>query len=334
MKSILTSIFSGLLFLLSAGTASSQDSISERSQMLDIKLQLLDSKLDLLDTKIKLWESKPKELDIKLSELDSRIEKMDFEPDEVNRRLNELDSMVRISLERPVTTIPAQESYRNIEPSEQTEEPYFNPSFNSAIMLDPARLPEGTFSLSYERVIDPRFSVNLTGMATYSTDRGISNFYFSNQSFALYNSAMDRYDSYAGEVMSGGGFNVQFRNYLMANHPGKKRAPLGLYAAPQFMYRLMKIRGYYSEVEPVFGTPQYELVKKEVHQHLRILAGGVVLGMKIPLMKVLAIDVFAGGNIRLAKYKDEDGFTKYKNWLNIDFSGVSPVAGISVGILK
>jgi hypothetical protein len=145
---------------------------------------------------------------------------------------------------------------------------------------------------------------------------------------------MDRYDSYAGEVMSGGGFNVQFRNYLMANHPKKKSAPLGLYAAPQFMYRLMKIRGYYSEVEPVPGTPQYELVKKEVHQHLRILAGGVVLGMKIPVMKVLAVDIFAGGNIRLAKYKDEEGFTKYKNWLNIDFSGVSPVAGISIGILK
>ncbi|MGE5419901.1 MAG: hypothetical protein ACM3UT_06925 [Chloroflexota bacterium] len=334
MKPIFISILSGIMFLSFTGAVHSQDSISQRSQMLDIKLQLLDSKLDLLDTKIKLWESKPKELDIKLSDLDSRIERMDFEPAEVNRRLDELDSMVRLSLERPATVSPVQESYSRIEQVDQTEEPFFNPSYKSAIMLDPARLPEGTFSLSYERVIDPRFSVNLTGMATYSTDRGISNFYFSNQSFALYNSAMDRYDSYAGEVMSGGGFNVQFRNYLMANHPRKKSAPLGLYAAPQFMYRLMKIRGYYSEVEPVFGTPQYELVKKEVHQHLRILAGGVVLGMKIPVMKVLAVDVFAGGNIRLAKYKDEDGFTKYKNWLNIDFSGVSPVAGISVGILK
>lgn len=331
MKSILFSILSMTFFLAFGVNANSQDSTTQKSEMLDVKLQLLDSKLDLLDTKIKLWESKPKELDIKLSELDSRIKQMDFNPDELNRRIGELDSMVKISLDRPVPASPDQQVYRI---AEETEEPVFNPSYKSAIMLDPARLPEGTFSLSYERVIDPRFSVNLTGMATYSTDEGISNYYFSNQSFAFYNSAMDRYDSYAGEVMSGGGFNVQFRNYLMANHPKKKSAPLGLYAAPQFMYRLMKIRGYYSEVEPVPGTPQYELVKKEVHQHLRILAGGVVLGMKIPVMKVLAVDIFAGGNIRLAKYKDEEGFTKYKNWLNIDFSGVSPVAGISIGILK
>lgn len=162
------------MFLSIAIPASSQDSISQRSQMLDIKLQLLDSKLDLLDTKIKLWESKPKELDVKLSELDSRIEQMDFEPGELNRRIDELDSMVRLSLDRPVTVSPAEENYITVE---QTEEPFFNPSYKSAIMLDPARLPEGTFSLSYERVLDPRFSVNLTGMATYSTERGISNYY-------------------------------------------------------------------------------------------------------------------------------------------------------------
>lgn len=330
MKTFFILILAGILFLVQEGTARCQDSISQKSEMLDVKLQLLDSKLDLLDTKIKLWESKPRELDIRLSELDTRINQMDFEPSEVNRRLTELDSMVRLSLDRP-----AVENYRQeYIPIAEPEEPVFNPDYTSAIMLDPARLPEGTFSLSYERVIDPRFSVNLTGMATYSTERGISNFYFSNQSFAFYNSAMDRYDAYEGEVMSGGGFNVQFRNYLMANHPRRKSAPLGLYAAPQFMYRLMKIRGYYSEYEPSNGYPQYEMVKKEVHQHLRILAGGVVLGMKIPIMKVLAVDIFAGGNIRLAKYKDEDGFTKYKDWMNIDFSGVSPVAGISVGILK
>lgn len=333
MKSILFTFIS--LILAFQGSAFGQDSIAQRSQMLDMKLQLLDSKLDLLDTKIKLWESKPKELDIKLSELDSRIEQMDFSPDELNRRLDELDSMVRMSLERPAVFNAEAGAAREVYTlSEQPEEPVFNPVYKSAIMLDPARLPEGTFSLSYERVLDPRFSVNLTGMATYSTERGISNFYFSNQSFAMYDATMDRYESYDGEVMSGGGFNVQFRNYLLANHPRKRSAPLGLYAAPQFMYRLMKIRGYYSEYEPVNGYPAQELVKKEVHQHLRILAGGVVLGMKIPVMKVLAVDIFAGGNIRLAKYKNEDSFTKYKDWLNIDFSGVSPVAGISVGILK
>lgn len=331
-KSILLITAYGIFSLIFAGKAFCQDSISQRSQMLDIKLQLLDSKLELLDTKIKLWEAKPKELDIRLAELDTKIHEIDFEPHEINRRLGEIDSMFRMNMLQIETQQRDQEPFRR---AEEPQEPVFNPSYSSAVMLDPARLPEGTFSLSYERIINPRFSVNLSGMATYSTKEGLSNFYFKNQSFSYFNSAMDRWDVYEGEVMSGGGFNIQFRNYLLAGHPGKRTAPLGLYAAPQFMYRVMKIKGYYYENELVEeDPPHYEMVKKEVDQHLRIMAGGVVLGIKIPVMKVLAVDIFAGGNIRLAKYRGEDGFTKYKDWMNIDFSGVSPVAGISVGILK
>jgi hypothetical protein len=98
------------------------------------------------------------------------------------------------------------------------------------------------------------------------------------------------------------------------------------------MYRNIKITGNYQEMEQIEGV--YKLVDKEVIQHLNIYAGGAIIGMKISLFKVLAIDVFAGGNIRLSKYKGEEGFTRYKNWFNFDFSGVSPVAGIAIGILK
>ena len=133
--------------------------------------------------------------------------------------------------------------------------------------------------------------------------------------------------------MAGGGLNVQFRDYLLANHPNRQKAPLGLYAAPQLMYRKMVITGHYKEMEEV-EPGKYEMVEKKVTQHLNIFAGGVMLGMKLPLFKVLTVDLFAGGNIRLSKYTDEDGFTKYKNWFNFDFSGVSPVAGIAIGILK
>lgn len=87
------------LFLIFASCLESygQDSLSQKSQMLDLKLQLLDSKLELLDTKIKLWEAKPKELDIKLTELNSRINSMDFEPKLMTKRINEIDSMFRMS---------------------------------------------------------------------------------------------------------------------------------------------------------------------------------------------------------------------------------------------
>jgi hypothetical protein len=306
-----------------------QDSLTEKSQMLDIKLQLLDSKLELLDTKIKLWEAKPKELDIKLSELNSRINSMDFQPGEMTKKIHELDSLIKIV---PVPVV--QEQYLPSLPVqvENPPRPEFNPVYNSSIMMDPVRLLEGTFSLSYERVIDPRFSVVLTGLATYSTTEGLSNYYFSNQKFSYFDASTNRVQSYKGEVMSGGGFNIQFRNYLMANHPGRKSAPLGLYAAPQFMYRNIRTTGYYQEFEDVEGVPT--LVNKEIVRKLNVYAAGAVLGMKIPLFKVLAIDIFAGGNIRLSKYYGEKGFTKYKNWSNFDFSGVSPVAGIAIGILK
>jgi hypothetical protein len=319
-----------LLFLVIIPESYGQDSLSQKSQMLDIKLQLLDSKLELLDTKIKLWEAKPKELDIKLTELSSKINSMDFNPKLITKKVNEIDSMYKVSQKQLKT--PESHQQAVMDPYKETI-PEFNPVYNSNISFDPVRIMEGTFSLSYERVLNPRYSVNVTGMATYSTKQGLSNYYFSNQSFAYLDASTNRYTTYKGEVMSGAGIIVQFRNYLLASHPNRKAAPLGLYAAPQLMYRKMSITGNYQEQEET-EPGVYQMVDKKVLQHLNIFAGGVILGYKIPLFKVLAIDIFAGGNIKLSKYNNEDGFTKYKKTGNIDFSGVSPVAGISIGILK
>lgn len=318
------------LCMLTCSATYGQDSVSQKSQMLDLKLQLLDSKLELLDTKIKLWESKPKELDIKLTEIDSKINSMNFDPLVLTNKINEMDSLFKMSREysRPVEVLhPA------VNEPEKESIPQFIPDYKSSIMLDPVRLLEGTFYLSYERVLNPRFSLSVAGMATYSTKQGLSNYYFSNQSFEYFDMANNIYQPFEGEVMSGGGLNIQFRNYLLANHPNRLKAPLGLYAAPQVMYRKMTITGNYREMEET-EPGVFEMVDKQIIQNLNIFAGGVILGMKVPLFKVLTVDLFAGGNIRLSKYKGEDGFTKYKDWFNIDFSGVSPVAGIAIGILK
>jgi len=300
--------------------------------MLDLKLQLLDSKLDLLDTKIKLWEAKPKELDIKLNEIDSKVNSMDFDPQLMTKKLNDLDSIMKVTRENPVIPQqPEQGNYQAVIDREHT--PEFIPSYNSSIMLDPVRLLEGTFYMSYERVLGPTLSASLGAMATYSTKRGLSNYYFSNQSFAFYDLASNTYQTYEGEVMSGWGLNAQLKNYLLANHPGRAKAPTGLYAAPQIMYRRMTITGNYRVMQnDENGIPH--MADSTVIQHLNINAAGVVLGIKIPLFKVLVVDIFAGGNIKLSKYQEEDGFTKYKDWFNIDFSGVSPVVGIAIGILK
>ncbi|MDX2415463.1 MAG: hypothetical protein QNK33_09765 [Bacteroidales bacterium] len=317
----------GLLFsVISLNRSYSQDTLSQKSQMLDVKLQLLDSKLELLDMKIKLWEAKPKELDIRLNELGSKIDSMDFEPQEFTHKFEQLDSIISAGLE--------QDRLPDIQPQVLPEPvPEYVFEYKSAIMLDPVRLFEGSFYLSYERIISDKFSINIGAMATYSTSQGISNYYFSNQSFAYFDARTNTYNSFEGEVMSGGGLNVQFRNYLLSNSPGKLSAPLGLYAAPQIMYRNMAITGNYYELEEIEPGVS-EMVEKSITQHLNIFAGGVIIGYKLPLLKVLAVDIFVGGNIRMSKYSGEDGFTKYKDWFNIDFSGVSPVAGIAIGILK
>lgn len=324
----LTVIFVFLIIMASGLPAYGQDTISQKSEMLDLKLQLLDSKLELLDVKIKLWESKPKELDIKLNEIDSKINSMDFDPQEISTKLNEMDSLIKVNQEQQVIRSVVYQPMESPDP-----EPVFIPSYKSAITLDPVRLLEGTFCLSYERALNSRFSVNVSGMATYSTTQGLSNYWFSNQSFSYFDAASNVYQPYEGEVMAGGGINIQFRNYLLANHNDRQKAPLGLYAAPQVTYRNMKITGYtreWTEVEP----EEWEMVDTQIIQHLNIFAGGVIVGIKLPIFKVLSVDIFAGGNIRLSKYKDEEGFTRYKDWFNIDFSGVSPVAGIAIGILK
>jgi hypothetical protein len=318
-------------FFTSVRPVSAQDSTSQKSEMLDMKLQLLDSKLDLLDTKIKLWEAKPKELDNQLKDLSSRINALQFDPSKMNKKINEIDSLYKINRKNAELFEKRMNEDQNQEPV--VIQPEFSPSYKSAIMLDPVRLLEGTFSISYERILNKKFSAIGNILLTYSTKQGLSNLYFSNQSFALFDARTNSYENYNGEVMSGAGFKLQARNYLLAAQPGRRTAPVGLYAAPEIMYRHYRITGYsqsWGETEP--GVPG--LVNNRVVQNLDVVAAGAVLGYQIPLFNVLAIDIFAGGNIRLSKYFRESGFTKYKNMYNFDFSGVSPTAGISIGILK
>lgn len=320
-------LFIGLcFFMMNAGESLAQDSLSVKSQTLDLKLQLLDSKLELLDTKIKLWEAKPKELDIRLNELNSRMNSLGFDPRIVMTKINRMDSM----LQRKQEVI---QSYEIVPQVIEEKIPEYNPAYKSAIMLDPARLFEGTFGLSYERILNASFSLSIEGLATYSTQQGLSNYYFKNQSFAMLNNSTNEYETFEGNVMYGGGINIQFRNYLLASHPNRRIAPLGLYAAPQIMYRNLTISGNHHVIEQD-SLGINHMVDKKVVQHLNIFAAGVIIGYKMPLFKVLMIDIFAGGNIKLSKYSNESGFTKYKHWFNFDFSGVSPVAGIAIGILK
>ena len=168
-----------LIIALSANTViiNCQDSIDNKMKLLDLKLQLLDSKLELLDSKIKTWESKPEELDIKLEELDdefrqldSKLVMLDFDPENFNNKFSLLDSMLagqKKNIDEPKITGIISFQYDTLRPR----------LFSSVISLNPVRIFEGTFQLSYEKVINPRNSVDISGLATYATDEGISRRY-------------------------------------------------------------------------------------------------------------------------------------------------------------
>lgn len=322
-KSVLLIIVTVLFVSVFSKKNFAQESIDQKAKMLDLKLQLLDSKLELLDSKIKIWESKPAELDIRLDEIDDKIKTLNFDPAGINLKFLEVESMiqelkeVKIPVVTPVLAI-------------QEQEIEYHKDYKSAIMLNPVSLFEGTFHLSYERLLTDKFSVSISALATYATEQGMAQYFFKNQSFMYLDRISNSYEQYQGESIAGTGVVLQGKNYLMVNYKTRNKAPLGLYAAPQLMYRRIWITGEAME----YNIDEDEWVEKVIKQQLNICSAGVILGTKIPVMKVLLVDIFVGGNIRLSKYDDESGLTKYKKWYNIDYSGVFPTAGISIGILK
>jgi len=305
-----------------------QDSIDNKIRIMDLKLELLDSKLELLDSKMKTWETKPKELDLRLSDLDldfreleSKLLTLNFNPDDINYRFSVLDSVLQKqqkNIAKPKNTDIATISMDTMRPE----------SSKAVISLNPVRIFEGTFQLSYEFVVNSRNSVDFSGLATYATDEGISRVYLRNQELSYYNSSTSTYDPYASKNIYGFGSIVQWKNYLLAPVNPKHRAPIGLYAAPSLMYRRLWISGF----ETKLINDAIENV--EITQKLNVFAGGVIIGMQVSFVKSITLDIYAGGVMRLSMYDSELGFTKYKKWDNIDFSGVLPAGGVKIGILK
>lgn len=200
--------------------------------------------------------------------------------------------------------------------------------FKSAYKLNPARLFEGTFQFSYERALRKDFSIDFSAMGTYVSKEGWGSGYLNSQGFSAFDAANNSYFSYYGKVVTGWGVALQARNYLLPRIGSEIKAPLGLYAAPQLMYRKTWITGYTKAWE------DSTWVEKTVKQNLDVFALGAILGGKFSIHKVICVDVFVGGAWRFSKYSNEKELTRNKGWRNIDYSGVLPTAGIAIGIMK
>ncbi len=306
----------------------SQESATDKMHLLDLKLQLIDSKLELLDSKIKIWETKPQELELNLQELNEKIAMLDFQPEEFNTKFWLLDSLITeqkkfVDEKKRIKDQLRVESFRS-------SDSLFVKRRKYTVALNPVRVFEGSLEISIERVINSKNSFEISGMATYATDEGISNFYLSNQQMEYYNDAISAYDPYESKNISGFGTTLQWKNYLLSTINRRYTVLKGLYAAPYTMYRRIWITG----MDRQFNEEEDIWEDIEIVQKLHVLAGGVIIGWQFPIAKVLTVDVFVGGVIRLTKNDDESELTKYKKWDNIDYSGVLPRVGIKIGILK
>ena len=280
-----------LLFTVPVLKMYSQDSLKLSSQIADSKLQLLEYKQKILESRIELMETKPQQKDIGLKK--------------------QMDSVILI-LNRTRERI--KRDTIAIKP------------FTKAITFNPFRILEGTLQLGYEKAVKNNLSIEVSLLGTYVTQQGIGGAYLKDQQFGFTDILTNSYIDLNGKMITGLGGMVRLKNYLLTRVNPKSKAPVGLYAAPQLMYRRIWITGNY------YNYPDW--TQKEMTRNLDIVHGGVIIGGKIIIAKVLCLDMYVGGVMRLSKYYNESTLTKYKRWYNIDYSGILPTAGINLGILK
>ncbi len=269
-----------------------QDSINRSVHLLNYKLQLIETQIKLLEAKQQLSEAHPQQLNAKLQQMDSLLQATKIKPS--------------IKILDTITVKP----------------------FKSVFKLYPIRLSEGTFQLSYERALRKNFSIDISAMGTYVSSSGWGSGYLKDQALLAFDEASNSYFEYQGRVITGWGIALQSRNYLLPRIGSDIKAPFGLYAAPQLMYRKTWITGYTTDfVDSVWK-------ENKITQNLDVYSLGVILGGKFTIAKVICVDMYLGGAWRFSKYTNEKNLTRNKGWRNIDYSGVLPTAGITIGILK
>ncbi len=301
--------------------AGAMENNRSEKELLDMKLALLDSRIELFNSQLELWESKPQELEQQLMAVERKVGQLQFDPVSINDRLGRIETELEELKElRKKETRKVTDRFR---PDSLIIRP-----FNSAISLNPVRLMEGIFHISYEQVLTPWMGLEVAALATYATEEGISGLYIKNQELAYYNAALGSSLPYHNKNIAGYGAGIKLKNYLLTDYYQKQRAPVGLYAAPGILFRRLWMSG----ISEYYLEDQW--ITEEVTRLLNIFAVEGTVGWKVSFLKVLYVDAYIGGMIRLARYDDEGKFTRYKELRNIDYSGVLPTAGISIGILK
>jgi hypothetical protein len=179
-----------------------------------------------------------------------------------------------------------------------------NDTIKYIVKNDVLRFFGGTFWTGAEFPINNRKSILVNGIATYgSTSSNKENI------------------GYGGEL--------QYRSYLgkgssLTNYP--------IYLASQFMFR--RINSYekipFGAIDPFSGAA----VDAETKSSFNVYYFGVLLGCQVFVNQIFTVDLNFGGGLRLSQVDGEKSFTRYKGITDLDYSGVIPRFGLTIGIIQ
>jgi hypothetical protein len=180
---------------------------------------------------------------------------------------------------------------------------------NTLIKNSPFHFFDGTFHLSYERVITNNKSLNISGGFHF---RG-ENFYHNMQEDVGWN----------GEI--------QLRRYLISFD--SDLVLNGVYFAPYFKggYFKYKEMSYWYVNYDSNGDP-YDVLYPELFSEIKNYQGGVIMGVQILLKEIIAFDLFLGGGIQYADINRDNFYNSNNGIWGRSYSGVVPRVGLNIGV--
>ena len=273
---------------------------------LEINAQEIKKETTLINTQLELIKARQELLTNNLEAIEAKTNVLDNKNQKINKRLKGFDSNKK---HKEKDSLQLRKT-------------------KHIIQMSPFKLMEGNFEIGFEKRLRKKLVLDLALNLTYVTVNGLGGSYLTKNTLELYDANSSSYINYNGQIMNGGGIIAQAKKYLSPYKSPSQKELHGFYSGFQVMYRKNFIEGTHYIYE------NNEYVEQIVKQNLDIYSLGVTLGRKWHLWNMLSLDLFAGGIIRLSKYANEKGFTKYKYWNNIDYSGVLPTAGLKIGILQ
>lgn len=180
-----------------------------------------------------------------------------------------------------------------------------NDTIKYIVKNDILRFFGGTFWTGVEIPIKNRKSILINGIATYGSGLG------------------------SNKENIGYGGELQFRSYL---GKGSFQTNYPIYLASQFMFRRINTfeKIPYGAIDPISGVA----VDVETKSSFNVYYFGVLLGCQVFVNQVFTLDLNFGGGIRLSQVDGDKSFTRFKDISDLDYSGVIPRFGVTIGIIQ